>query len=196
MLETSTEFSDLLTMARQGDANAIRQVVERYEHIIRRTAHALLGPQMRPYLDSLDIVQSVHRSLLIGLRHEKFDITSPGNLIALALTMVRRKVSRHWRKIQRLPRALPPTGDDSRPDLDQLAGSAADTVTDVAFNEQVRKFLNELEPVDRQLVELRLQGHSTADVARKLGVDSRFLRVRLGRLRKRLREQGLLEQWL
>jgi hypothetical protein len=46
------------------------------------------------------------------------------------------------------------------------------------------------------LVELRLQGHSTADVARKLNLDSRFLRVRLGRLRKRLREQGLIEEWL
>ena len=196
MLETSSEFAALLSQARQGDAASIKLLVDRYENIIRRAARALLGSQMRPFLDSLDIVQSVHRSLLIGLRRDKFDINSPGNLIALALTLVRRKVARHWRKLQHQPRVAAGTGSDSALDLDHLPGPNVDTVTDVAFNEQVQRFLNNLEPLDRELVELRLQGHSTADVARKLNLDSRFLRVRLGRLRKRLREQGLIEEWL
>ena len=48
----------------------------------------LLGPALRPYLDSLDLVQSVHRSLLLGLRQEKYDISSPDQIIALAVTLV------------------------------------------------------------------------------------------------------------
>jgi len=43
---------------------------------------------------------------------------------------------------------------------------------------------------------LRLQGYRTADAARELGQDPRALRVRLGRLRKRLREKGFLDEWL
>src|SRR5438128_1374600 len=110
MLETTDEFTALLARTRQGDKSAVAEVVQRYEHIIHRAARALLGPQMRPFLDSLDIVQSVHRSLLIGVRREKFEIASTSGLIALALTMVRRKIARHWRKLQHQPRfGSPPT---------------------------------------------------------------------------------------
>jgi transposase len=38
---------------------------------------------------------------------------------------------------------------------------------------------------------LRMDGHSTSEAARKLGVGAGFLRVRLGRLRKRFLERGL-----
>ena len=63
----------------------------------RIVAHFLLSRDLRPYLDSLDLVQSVHKSLLLGLRSDKFDISNPEKLVALALTMVRRKAARHWR---------------------------------------------------------------------------------------------------
>jgi len=60
----------------------------------------------------------------------------------------------------------------------------------------VRHLLDHVEDSqDRRLVELRLQGYSTAEVAREMNLDSRFLRVRLGRLRQRLRERGLLTEW-
>jgi RNA polymerase sigma-70 factor (ECF subfamily) len=45
-------------------------------------------------------------------------------------------------------------------------------------------------------VELRLQGYSTADAARELGLDADVLRVRLSRLRQRLRAGGVLTEWL
>src|SRR5262245_35944565 len=91
-LQPGDDFTGLLARVRRGDEAALAQLVARYEGIVRRAARNLLGPSMRPYLDSLDVVQSVHRSLLIGLRHDKFDISTPDNLIGLAVTMVRRKV--------------------------------------------------------------------------------------------------------
>src|SRR5262249_17822468 len=98
MSEPVDEFTALLKRAQQGDDGAVAEIVQQYEDVLRRAARGLLGPLLRPHLDSLDLVQSVHRSLWIGLRYGKFDITSPEKLIALAMTMVRRKAARKWRK--------------------------------------------------------------------------------------------------
>src|SRR5690242_14346541 len=97
---SSAVFSDLLALARQGDEAALSQLVNEYEREVHTVARIRLGSALRPYVDSLDLVQSVHRSLLIGLRDGRFDISTPQNLVALALTIVRRKVARQWRKVQ------------------------------------------------------------------------------------------------
>ena len=111
MPETTDDYTSLLARARQGDAEAMSQLCQLYEKELRIVARVQLGPALRPYLDSIDLVQSVHRSLLLGLRENKFEIATPTQLLALALTMVRRKVARHWRRMQRQPLAgLSPGG--------------------------------------------------------------------------------------
>src|ERR1700677_2998952 len=114
MPETLDDFGVLLASARAGDQAALVELARKYEPEVRIVAHVLLGPALRPHLDSVDLVQSVHRSLMLGLRNCKFDISSPEKLIALALTMVRRKVARHWRHLRKQQRPEPraPEGYD------------------------------------------------------------------------------------
>jgi RNA polymerase sigma-70 factor (ECF subfamily) len=64
------------------------------------------------------------------------------------------------------------------------------------YNDTLKYLYSKLEEKDRQVVDLRLQGYSTAEVARRLGLDADVLRVRLSRLRRRLRDSNLLAQWL
>src|SRR5207249_8933282 len=101
MPDATTEFTALLARSRGGDRDALTELVREYEAKVRVVAHVLLGPALRPYLDSIDLVQSVHRTLLLGLRQDKFDVSTPERLLALALTLVRRKVARQWRHAQR-----------------------------------------------------------------------------------------------
>ena len=68
MSDLPIDFSALLARARLGDDRAVADLVTHYQAIVRRAAHGMLGPAMRGQLDSMDVVQSVHRSLLIGLR--------------------------------------------------------------------------------------------------------------------------------
>src|SRR5262245_61725298 len=105
-----SDFSALLEQARRGDSTAFEELVRRYEPEVRIIARVMLGPAMRPHLDSLDIVQSVHRSLLRNLRNDKFKIDAPGQLIALAVQMARRKVAHQWRKLRRQERQDHPDG--------------------------------------------------------------------------------------
>jgi RNA polymerase sigma factor (sigma-70 family) len=188
----------MLARARQGDQTALAELARTYEAEVRIMAHVHLGPALRPYLDSLDLVQSVHRSLLLGLRQDKFDISSPEKLVGLALTMVRRKVARQWRRMQRQRRLAddPQASGDLPGLLTALSAPQADPAAHAQFNDAVQKLCRTLEEQDRQIMELRLQGYSTVEVARLLGLDADVLRVRLSRLRRRLREDGVLTEWL
>jgi RNA polymerase sigma factor (sigma-70 family) len=195
---TSTEFTVLLARARGGDQEALTLLTREYESKVRLVARVLLGPALKPYLDSVDLVQSVHRSLLLGMRQEKFDISTPDNLIALAVTLVRRKVARHWRHLKRQQR-LERRANDSGSVADvltSLSSPRADPAQAAEFNDQVEHLCANLNDAERRLLELRLQGCSLAEIAHELGMSAVALRVRLTRLRQRLRSTGVLDDWL
>jgi RNA polymerase sigma-70 factor (ECF subfamily) len=192
------EFDELLRRARAGDRAAMESLVQQYEREVRIVARVRLGAALRPYLDSLDLVQSVHRSLMLGLRQDKFDISTPERLVALALTIVRRKLARQWRRLRRQKRLNEgQNSSDSLTDLLVLLSSPESGPESIAtFRDQTERWLSEMTDVERRVMELRLDGYTTAEVARQLGMDADVLRVRLSRLRRRLREQGLLSDYL
>jgi RNA polymerase sigma-70 factor (ECF subfamily) len=183
----------LFKRVQQGDESALARLVEQYGGILRRAAQALLGPALRAHLDALDVVQSVHRILLVSLREHKLTPDSPERLLGLALTLIRRRVARHWRQLKHQAGI---GGTRTRAEDVAAGGDEEDPARRLQFTEGVDHLLGVLDGSDRHLVALRLRGYSTADVARHLGVDARVLRVRLGRLRKRVREEGLLADWV
>jgi RNA polymerase sigma factor (sigma-70 family) len=198
MAEPANEFVVLLGQARQGDRAAAQELARKYEPEVRILARVLLGPALRPHLDSMDLVQSVHRSLLVGLRAGRFHISSPDRLIALALTMVRRKVSRQWqhlRRQQRLTDAAAPAADPLEL-LASLSRPSVDPASLAQYHDAVRQLWDELSASERRLIELRLEGYTTSEAARALSVDARVLRVQLSRLRQRLHDRRLLHDWL
>ncbi len=178
------DFMQLMVRARRGDENALSELAGRYEPEVRVAARVLLGPLLRPHVDSMDLVQSIHRHLLIGLRDNKLEISSPAQLLALMLTMVRRKAAKHARRLSRRQRL---TTEALAMGTWATAGHAEDDpVRSAQYNDEVRRIMSQLEGTDRRVVELRLQGYSTAEAARALSLDPDALRVRLGRLRKKL----------
>lgn len=197
MPDTPEEFTTLLARARKGDQEALTQLMKQYESKVRLVARVLLGPALRPYLDSLDLVQSVHRSLLVGLRQDKFKLSTPDHLIALTLTMVRRKVARQWRHLQRQKRldgGSHETGSLGDV-LISLSGSQDDPSRIAQFNDQVAHLCANLNEVERRLLEMRVQGYDLTEIAEELGLNDVALRVRLTRLRQRLRGAGVLDGW-
>jgi RNA polymerase sigma-70 factor (ECF subfamily) len=190
-------FTELLQRARTGDTAAMDLLAQIYAGDLLIAARVHLGPALRPYLDSIDLVQSVHRSLLLGLRSNKHSIADPGALIALALTMVRRKIARQWRRHRRQSR-LADEHSGVHP-TDVLATISCRDPTPAAAAEvrdAIARLWRELDEDDRQLLELRLAGLSPAEAAEKLGKSPGALRVRLHRLRQRLADEQILSEWL
>jgi RNA polymerase sigma-70 factor (ECF subfamily) len=198
MPESADDFATLLARARCGDRAALNDLARTYEPKLRLVARVLLGPALRPYLDSVDLVQSVHKSLLLGLRDQKFAFDTSEDLLALAITLVRRKVARHWRRLQRQQRVSGESGApaDLANVLTALSRPQDDPAQAAQFNDQVAQLCQNLNDSERRLLELRLQGYSPAECAAELGLSSVAFRVRLTRLRQRLRACGVLDDWL
>lgn len=192
------DFDLLLEAARSGDETAMQRLIQQYEPELRIVARNRLGLALRPHLDTIDLVQSVHRSLMIGLRGARFDISSPEKLIALAVTIVQRKVAKHWRHLRRQQRLS--GGDEAHDDLVDtmlsLRNEREDPTDDIATRELISQWLAKVDPIERKLIELRIEGYSTVEIAQTLDLDPDVLRVKLSRLRKRMRERGLMDELL
>ncbi len=191
--EKINDFARLLQLARSGDLSAQSRLCEEYEKQVHIVARVLLGPQLRPHLDSIDLIQSVHRSLLAGLRDKKFEIATSENLVALACTMVRRKVARQWRKHKRESR-MSSNSNDSQILTDVLLGlyGREHEPSQVAeYRSSLEKVCESLNDVERQMLERKLEGYTTGEVADQLGMHPVAIRVRWSRLRDRLASQEI-----
>jgi RNA polymerase sigma factor (sigma-70 family) len=189
-------FEELLALARTGDEAALGELSRRYEPDVRAVARVRLGPALRPYLDTMDLVQSVHRSLLVGLRQQKYELNSLDNLIGLAVTMVRRKAARAWQRMRRQVRDDDQGSEGLTDMMVGLTATSADPADDAAYRDTVQRLCRDLDPGERRLLELHLQGYRTVDVARELDLNADVLRVKMSRLRVKLRAGGVMADWL
>jgi RNA polymerase sigma factor (sigma-70 family) len=184
--QSSEHLTQLLDRIRAGDEVALSQLLQQYEPRLRTAARVLLGPLLRPSMDSVDLVQSVHRVMLPVLREGKYDVSSPEQLLALAVTIVRRKVARRWRRVQK--------ESVLQEEKSGYRQSTAENPVEVATAKDMLAHLHTmLTDEELQLVKLRLAGHTTIEIAKKLGYAAPALRARLSRLRQRLRSNGFSE---
>jgi RNA polymerase sigma factor (sigma-70 family) len=199
MPEPPDNFAALMARAQRGDKGAMAELLQRYAPKVLLVARVLLGPALRPYLDSGDIVQSVHGDMVLAVRKGEFKITSPEQLIAFASKMVQYKVAKHWRHLQKQQR-LSGTGEAPTGNLPHLLASLSSPEEDPAraaqFNDQLQHLCDNLGDIDRRILQLRLQGYEDKEIAQDLGFSYNALRTRLSRLRQRLKDIGALSDWL
>jgi RNA polymerase sigma factor (sigma-70 family) len=197
IVDQPTRIEDLIARVRGGDEAALAELLLRYEPKIRLTARYLLRPILRRYLDSIDVTQSVQVELVQGLRQGKFDLSDSDAFVALAVTVVRRKVARHWRHLQQDHRLrFGPSAEAHAASHSPTPPEAPiDPATDLERDEEIERLWQRFDPIERQLLELRIQGYTIEEAATQMGCRANVLRVRLCRLRKRLQEQGVLTNW-
>jgi RNA polymerase sigma factor (sigma-70 family) len=193
------DFADILRLAAAGDPAALQRLVAEYEPKVRIVARVLLGPALRPYLDSADLAQSVHLSIVAGLRDQRFRLAGPDDLIGLAVTVLRRKAAKQWRHLQR-QRRLSGDGSRSRDGLSgtlaALSGGGTDPAAEAQFRDQLDHLCAHLDESEQRVLALRLDGFTPAEIADQIGVSRVALRVRLTRLRQRLTAAGVVTDWL
>ena len=80
--------------------------------------------------------------------------------------------------------------------LTSLSCPQSDPAQLAQFNDQLRHLYANLGAVERRILELRLQGYSTDEIAREVNLNPVALRVRLTRLRQRLLDSGVIAECL
>lgn len=175
-------FAVTLERARNGDNVAMTALIEEYEPQIRRVARRRLGPAIRIICGSLDLVHSVHRSLIMSLRRNKFQFNGPQDLVNLAVKMTTRKAARKAARMKRENEIM-----KIKQQLEQQANSGRVTFS----SELLHDLMETLNSFDRQLLTLVLERHSSSAIAEKLGMKVDSLRVHKSRLLKKLSKIGL-----
>jgi RNA polymerase sigma factor (sigma-70 family) len=197
-MPSANEFEDLLGRIRQGDREALGALLSEYEPALRRAARAYLGPALRPHADSLDLVQSVYKSLMVALWSNDYEFSRPEKLLALAKTILKRKVARLAEQVSRQQRpATAPGADGSHPRrLRSLRSPEADPAEAAEFHSALEHVCRQLSERERHILGLLLQGHTRKEIAEALGEKPHAFRVYGGRVMQRLRASGALSAWL
>lgn len=183
-MNASCDDQALLDRVRAGEESAIGELLVRFESDVRLAARMALGPLLRAHVDSMDLVQSVYRRALEGLRANRFDISTPERLGDLLRSAVRDRATDHRRKAARRGALLASAIASGRRSASEA--SPDDHVRDGELADLFEYVAARLNPTERRAVALRVRGYSTTEAARELGLDPDLLRVQLNRMRARL----------
>jgi RNA polymerase sigma factor (sigma-70 family) len=185
MPHSTNQITSLLSGVRHREKQAFAVLLSPYRDRLTTLAQRMIGPMLRPHVDAADLVQELELILWMGFSSGDYDVATPRQLVALAKAILRGCVSRQWHAVKRMNTTfeLDVTLADVRLPVSRVE---PDPRSAVDLADSVGHLLDQFDEEDRRLVEMRLQGHSTAEVARQLGVHAGCLRVRLSRLRARL----------
>lgn len=168
----------LIERARSGDEAAFRGLVERYESRVAATVIGMLGPGA----DAEDVGQETFIRLYRSLDRFRGDASLATYLtriaINLSLTALRKRKRLRERFLSRDAPGRVVTEDarDAREDLERAA-----------VRRRVREAVDRLAPDHRSVVVLRMiDGYSTRETARILGVPPGTVMSRLARALERL----------
>ncbi len=183
-MHAAIDYPALIDRVRSGEERAIGELLARFEADVRLAARRALGPLLRGQVDSMDLVQSVFRRFVVGLKQDHFDLSCPERLGRILRVAVRNRAADCYRKRRRQDELFADavaTGRRSAADV-----SDDDHVRDRDLADLLEYVQGFLTPTEHRAVVLRLQGLSTTEAAQVIGIDPDLLRVRLNRMRARL----------
>ena len=188
-MSESTAFPDFIRRIRAGDDQAARELVERYEPVIRCEVQLRLrDPRLYSRFDWTDICQSVMASFFVRAAAGQYDLEQPDQLLRLLVVMTRHKLSNQQRRhraekrdYRRLAACDPAylDGRTARPSPSRL----------VVGRELLAEVSRRLSEEERLLADLRAEGCEWAEIAARLGGTAEARRKQLARAVDRVEQQ-------
>jgi RNA polymerase sigma-70 factor (ECF subfamily) len=188
--ETVSDES-LLQQYRGGDQNAATQLYKRYVTRLRAVAESKCSNKLARRVDADDIVQSVFRTFFRGLNQGLYDVPESQQLWNLLLVIVANKARARGayhnaaKRDVRLTAAVDYTEESVQAKLE-------DPTPPVELQMAIQDALEQLDSRQRQMVEMRIQGHEVTEIANLTKRSKRTVERTLQDARNKLRE--LLEQ--
>lgn len=182
-------FEEIMRRAREGDAEAIEELVRVYYNDVRIVVSRRLSPALRVFLETEAVMNSIYLALRKQLRGSSFHLNDERHLIRQMIRIAQNRIACHWRKQRRIKRLnSEQTEGDPLEILLELTVRSNSPDSQVAVDELIRQVLDQLAPLEKKILQLRLDGYSNSEIAQELQLSSEGLRTRLHRLRRRLKE--------
>jgi RNA polymerase sigma factor (sigma-70 family) len=186
--------ADLLAQWRDGDQEAAEELFRRYAERLIALARSRLSARLACHVDPEDVVQSAYRSFFIGARDGRYALERSGDLwrllVAITLHKLHHQVERHTagkRAVAR-QRRLGPLSGPFGPQGELLAHDPTPAEA-AALADTLEQVLRGLGPLERRMVELRLQGCRLEEIAADVHRSERTVRRLLERIKERLQDE-------
>jgi RNA polymerase sigma factor (sigma-70 family) len=185
-----TVFAGFMRRIRAGDEQAAREMVERYEPVIRREVKMRLrDPRLYRRLDWADICQSVLASFFMRAAAGQYDLDQPEQLLRLLVVMTRHKVSKQARRHRAEKRDYRLAEDLGQASLEAEPGAEPTPSRLVAGRELLEAFRAKLSDEERMLADLRAEGCGWAEISSRFGGTPQGRRMQLARAVRRVERQ-------
>jgi RNA polymerase sigma factor (sigma-70 family) len=183
-------FAEFIRRIRAGDDQAARELVERYEPVIRREVRLRLRDQrLASRFDWADICQSVMASFFVRAAAGQFDLEQPDQLLRLLVVMTRNKVTQQVRRNSAERRDYRRLEAHDPAYLEGRWTACPSPSRLVASRELLDVFRRRLSEEERRLADLRAQGCEWAEIAAELGGTPQARRKQLARALDRIERQ-------
>jgi RNA polymerase sigma-70 factor (ECF subfamily) len=193
---TTEPFADLIRRACRRDPEAAAELVRSHEPELRRFIRfRLTDPELRRFLDSLDICQSVLAAFFVQLCAGELTLTSPRQLSCLLAVMAQNKLIDQVRR-QRAERRGGGLLEASRRELpEDLPDDRPEPWLTAAGRELLQLVIAHLTEEERDLLKHWMVGEGWEEIASARDGSPEALRKRLSRaIDRAAREIGLLEE--
>jgi RNA polymerase sigma-70 factor (ECF subfamily) len=186
-------FTQFVARIRSGDEQAAAELVRRFEPLIRREIRMQLEDQhLFRVFDSMDVCQSVLASFFVRTAAGEYDLERPEQLVGLLVTMARNKLASAARREYRARRDVRRVSEAAAEQMDSVPDAEGGPGEVLATRELLDRFRRCLSEEERQIVELRGDGLTWADVAARIGGTAQSRRMQLTRAVERVvRELGI-----
>lgn len=153
-----------------GDQEAASELFYRYADQLISLARGRMSAQLGRRVDAEDVVQSVYRSFFQTARAGRFQIERGGDLWRLLVVLTIRKLHGQIRRNRAGKRALDrecSLGNDGTLDgiSPEFLTHAPAPLEALSLAEEMQHVMAQLEPLQRKMLELRLQGHNLEEIA-------------------------------
>jgi RNA polymerase sigma-70 factor (ECF subfamily) len=174
----------------QGREAAAVEIVERYTAALVAIARREINPQLARRVDPEDVVQSAYRSFFVRMGRGEYELGNGTELWKLLVTITLNKVRKqgkfHYAQKRNVSRDESAQGSGGVP-LADLARSAEPGPEDAAMLiDEVAALLAGLRADDRPVIELRLQGYNSVEIAKETGRAERSVRRIMERVSRTL----------
>jgi RNA polymerase sigma-70 factor (ECF subfamily) len=171
----------LLDLWRAGNQDAARQLFDRYSERLVAVARRHIGQRVARRVDPEDVVQSVFRTFFRRVQSGELNLYDPDRLCALLARITINKALDQVSFHHAAKRNVNLDADSGSNDHDPVARLLDDEPSPESVNQfldTLEHFLGHFSPEERQVLEMRMQGFSVEEIARRLGTyDRKIYRI-------------------
>ena len=191
-------FADVVRRARAGDPAATATLLARFEPEVRTMVRSRLPRALRNQFDSMDFVQAIWTSVFAGGGAEIGTIADPGQFRGYLAGVARNKVFEEHRRrtktkkydLNREERLYVRKGERDVPR--EVEASDPTPSENIQADDRLDQILGGRTEQEAEVIRLRRQGRTFAEIAAMIGRDERSVR----RVIEAARERMEARRWL